>query len=210
MMRLLQQNKSPRSLAKSSRLKAALLSLTVVFAGCADRRDVPMTAGERQIASDIFGAEVDTRQLHKRMDPRKDSNLDGSPRVAEVSTPTRVDYLIPYYYRADFSMAEVQDTGLFAHELTHIWQRQNGYRHTRCLTQPDGYRYQLSPEYRFDDYCMEQQGAIIQDYVARFHHAARSYPFYSQPRGEGQAAALQALVENRFPAARRKRLLMGN
>lgn len=96
---------------------------------------------------------------------------------------------------------------LFFHEATHLWQAQNNYRYTdwRHVNPAGKYVYELNLErWSFDDYEVEQQGRIIEDYVGLFLHPDQEAgtPVLS----ETEKQQLQILVENRFPGARSLRL----
>lgn len=75
----------------------------------------------------------------------------------------------------DFSQASLRLRAHFIHEMTHVWQRQNGmdpilekflmlFRHGTL----GGYSYDLVPGKTFDSYNIEQQACIIADiYTSR-------------------------------------------
>lgn len=64
-------------------------------------------------------------------------------------------------YADDFCGCPADTQGLFLHEMTHVWQRQQGIflplrRHPFCR-----YGYALKPGQRFQDYGLEQQAEIV-------------------------------------------------
>jgi hypothetical protein len=64
-------------------------------------------------------------------------------------------------YVDDFSAADLSAQGLFIHEMTHVWQHQQGVylplrRHPFCR-----YGYRLTPGKPFERYGIEQQAEII-------------------------------------------------
>jgi hypothetical protein len=59
-----------------------------------------------------------------------------------------------------------QDLGVLAHELTHVWQYQNGMTWWKYLLRERGhYKYTVLPNKPFLKYGYEQQAAIVEDYV---------------------------------------------
>lgn len=81
--------------------------------------------------------------------------------------------IAPDEYYADFSRAPLAARALFAHEVTHVWQRQNlAYHEGRALMEHvrhrgTVYHYEADPDLELTDYRFEQQGSIVQDYVYR-------------------------------------------
>ena len=64
-------------------------------------------------------------------------------------------------YRDDFARAPLGDQGLFLHEMTHVWQHQNGInlplrRHPFCR-----YDYAIRPGQPLRRYGLEQQAEIV-------------------------------------------------
>ncbi len=98
---------------------------------------------------------------------------------------------------------------LFFHEAVHIWQAQNNYKFTNWKhVNPAGkYLYELDlDKWSFDDYEVEQQGRIIEDYVGIYLHPAQEAGTARLSNQEKQQ--LQTLVEDRFPGAKTMRLKM--
>ena len=131
------------------------------------RRDPgrPLTPGERRLAAEIFGDSLDPApvRIHRAkwfpFQPRNvamapDGNLWFHPQGG--------------LWRADFSVAPDNLQALFVHELTHVWQHQQGLcllirRHPFCR-----YAYRISEGRRFRDYGIEQQAMIVEHaFVAR-------------------------------------------
>lgn len=64
-------------------------------------------------------------------------------------------------WRADYAEADVWLQGLIMHEITHVWQHQQGVtlplrRHPFCR-----YDYVFEPGRPFEDYGLEQQGELV-------------------------------------------------
>ncbi|WP_422375004.1 hypothetical protein [Roseibium sp.] len=104
-------------------------------------------------------------------------------------------------YRADFAegfptRVRVDELGLLAHEIMHVWQYQNRDRtgftllavameHVRFR---DPYAYTIVPGKRFLSYRFEQQGKMVQDYVVLS---------YSQPNS-AKLKSLRNLLSEEF------------
>ncbi len=74
-------------------------------------------------------------------------------------------YFPPPIYHDDFTIS-VSSMALLLHEMTHVWQVQKGvWLITRRLFWDFGdYDYVLDPSKRLQDYKVEEQGAIVEDY----------------------------------------------
>jgi hypothetical protein len=64
-------------------------------------------------------------------------------------------------YRADFAAGNLDDQGLFIHEMVHVWQHQKGIflpivRHPFCR-----YDYAIRPGLALHRYGIEQQAEIV-------------------------------------------------
>lgn len=65
------------------------------------------------------------------------------------------------------SNVDLGKKALFIHEMTHVWQHQQGVRiRGRYLLNPSDrvYEYQFEPNKPFGDYGIEQQADIVRDY----------------------------------------------
>ncbi len=68
-------------------------------------------------------------------------------------------------YRDDFGSADISFQALFIHEMTHIWQHQQGTNVAARGLFNRSYNYlPLKPGKAFSDYGIEQQGDIVRDY----------------------------------------------
>ncbi len=70
-------------------------------------------------------------------------------------------------YCDDFCALDVSDQGLFIHEMTHVWQYQQGVnlllrRHPFCR-----YDYSLKPGWPLLRYGIEQQAEIVRHYFEK-------------------------------------------
>lgn len=125
------------------------------------RRDPgrPLTAGERALAVSLFGAAIDldrVRIRRARWFPFQPRNVAMAPDGHLWFHPQGG------LWRADFSTALDNLQALFVHELTHVWQHQQGLcllirRHPFCR-----YAYHIVPGQAFRDYGIEQQAMIVE------------------------------------------------
>jgi RHS repeat-associated protein len=79
----------------------------------------PLTPGELAIAQGVFGNTIDyTRVLISRTGwPMQGTN---------AVTPNGWIFFPPHLYLSNFSTANLNDRMWFVHEMTHVWQHQNG------------------------------------------------------------------------------------
>lgn len=135
----------------------------------------PLTAGERAMARHAFGGaiELDTVTL------RREKWWWLQP-VWVVMAPDGHIWFHPnnLSWRDDFSVASVFLQGLVIHELTHVWQHQQGINLVLRRGPLARYDYlPLRPGRRFADYGLEQQAEIVRDaYVKRRGHSVQGTP----------------------------------
>lgn len=119
-----------------------------------------LTAGERGLAREVFGAALATDQVTIR----RRKWFPFQPRQT-VMAPCGHIHFHPAgtCYVDDFASAGPWAQGLFVHELVHVWQAQvHGrwwlplMRHPFCR-----YRYRLVPGRPFARYGIEQQAEIV-------------------------------------------------
>lgn len=68
-------------------------------------------------------------------------------------------------YELDFSKADIHAKALFIHEMTHVWQHQQGVNVRLRGAIEREYKYlPLTPEKKFKEYKIEQQGDIVRDF----------------------------------------------
>jgi hypothetical protein len=131
----------------------------------------PLTEGETEIAHQIFGNAIECDRI--RILKRKFVFFQ-SPTV--TMAPDGNIWFHPAGHLArsavadDFSKAPVGIRAHFVHELTHVWQHQNGvnlilekvlmfFRYGAF----GGYQYKLVPGKPFENYNIEQQACIVAD-----------------------------------------------
>lgn len=125
----------------------------------------PLTAGERAIIAQVFGASLDPDPVTIRR--RKFWPLQ--PRRVTMA-PNGHIWFHPHgdAWCADFAAASLGLRAHFVHEMVHVWQHQQG--RNLILTRPPltRYRYRLKAGKPFARYGVEQQACIVADaYVAR-------------------------------------------
>ena len=170
-----------------------------------DGEIAPLTEGEVSFARGIFGEEINTDIVRKifllMKSPRKSS-------AAVLGTRAIIFYEMENY-SFDFSGEKnAWKLGMFAHELTHIWQKQVQFRNTKDLTM--SYEYTLNGQNKFEDYSIEQQASIIGEYSSNYlmldaqgkYAPERIHIVHTCMIDEW----LQRIVEDQFPQARITRL----
>ncbi len=156
---------------------------------------VKLTPGEIAVAHSVFGDTLDTRYLRKHYGEDK----DGIAASVVVGSTRHIDFWGPANQAEDFSKVRGWKLGVFMHEMTHIWQHQNTFTIIQKLLRDcDFYDYKLDKSSDFDDFCIEQQGAIVQDYVNQV--------LYPRSGAVGirnlHDLELARVVEEKFPQAR--------
>lgn len=161
-----------------------------------------LTKDEAAIMHGIFGDDVSTADVRVHSPPRACSD-----RVASVHSVRDMFFWSAQHHSSDYTREQrPANFGTFMHEATHIWQFQKGFSHTHSHGQAawKTYRYPLDlNKWRFDDYGVEQQASIIQDYSLAFLRPEKTtYWLPGTYRDTDQARdILRRLVEARFPKA---------
>lgn len=145
-----------------------------------------LTSGERRLAASMFGDGLDADEvlIHaSRWWPFQPRHIVMAPDGHIWCHPRGTGW------RADWSCESLQAQAFFLHELTHVWQWQQGICVFLCRPPFARYRYRLIPGKPFLSYGLEQQAEIV-----RHAHLAR---------GTGGDAALEAVLPFRFRPAPR-------
>lgn len=159
---------------------------------------VPLTKGEADFAHGIFGDEINTDIIRKILLLMK--SQDGT--AAAVAGTRAIMFYEPENYSDDFSKEEYPwKVEVFAHELTHIWQHQNGLKYTPKGFKSNFYNYDLNSSSLFTEYYNEQQASIVQEYALRFLMSDMM-----DLNCLNDDVLLQKIVEDQFPQARITRL----
>ena len=67
-------------------------------------------------------------------------------------------------YSDDFSKSDINVRGTFLHEMTHVWQHQQGINVRRAVFNREYNYLPLKQGKSFRSYSLEQQGEIVRDY----------------------------------------------
>lgn len=118
-----------------------------------------LTTGERAIAHSVFG---DSLALD-------DIRLKTAWWVLKhyAVSPNGNIYFHPDDWVADFSQQSIAQQSWLVHELTHVWQLQQGVAVLRRAVLDRRYRYQLVTDKPFLAYGIEQQAQMVQDYFVQ-------------------------------------------
>jgi hypothetical protein len=166
----------------------------------------PLTKNEIAFVQSIFGDEVNTAIVRKNFYAKHPDNTpeDSKETIADVNDTKNIKFYGTEYRSSDYSREGTINYGTFIHEITHIWQRQKIPGLTLLFMSCHDYDYTLDAGSRFNDFCIEQQGALIEDYALRFLHSSHaSFRIKNTPEND---ALLQKVVEAQFPEARKTRL----
>lgn len=121
----------------------------------------PLTAGEVSMSRSVFGSGINyssPRVFRRTFFPV------GQRRGVAVA-PNGNIYFHPDDYVDDFSSGGVATRAWFMHEMTHVWQHQNGINVLIRGSLNRNYNYlPLVPGKSFRDYGVEQQGDIVRHY----------------------------------------------
>jgi hypothetical protein len=120
-----------------------------------------LTKAERALAASVFGNAIDfdhVQLINQKwwwFQPRR---VVMAPRGNIHFHPKSNQYC------DDFCDQHLTDQGLFIHEMTHVWQHQQGIflplaRHPFCR-----YDYSLKPGWTLNRYGIEQQAEIVRHY----------------------------------------------
>ncbi len=148
-----------------------------------------LTPSEKDFLNQFFDYAIDVDNVVQEMNP-----IECADRAAHVDSKYKVTYF-GNTHAADYTKTDGIKAGYFIHELTHIWQRHTAYRYTNELfvNEPDKYAYPINnKKFKFVNYAVEQQGAILEDY-------ARVFFFDTSVRHDVDEEGLRILVESHFP-----------
>ena len=116
-----------------------------------------LTPGERALGDEMFGAGLDTARVRSLAIPVWPRAFVAGPGL--IVWPARA---LP----ADFARAPLARQATFVHELTHVWQAQNGVRlllaKLKAGDSPAAYAYRLTPDLDFLQLNIEQQAMVVE------------------------------------------------
>lgn len=118
-----------------------------------------LTTGERAIAHSVFGNSLalDNIRLKTAWWVLKHYAVSPNGNI----------YFHPDDWVADFSQQSIAQQSWLVHELTHVWQLQQGIAVLRRAAFDRRYRYQLITGKPFLAYGVEQQAQMVQDFFVQ-------------------------------------------
>ncbi|MEZ0262318.1 MAG: hypothetical protein ACAH80_15035 [Alphaproteobacteria bacterium] len=159
-----------------------------------------MTADEAALANTFFGKELRTGivKLYQYPYEQKDA-------LASVESGYGASFWGETQHASDYTKADGARLGTFMHEMTHVWQEQTAQKHTPNQTMRQ-YHYWLDATSTYGKFSVEQQAAMVQDYVTYFLHPSKSMKYMPEnhPKQElpAKAEILKKIVEAQFPGAK--------
>ncbi len=124
-----------------------------------ERRSRILTADENKLARSVFGDSIQLENVRLKTAWWVLKNYAVSPN-GNI-------YFNPADWIADFSQASVGKQSWLIHELTHVWQLQQGLKVIRGAVINRRYSYKLIAGKSFFSYGIEQQARMVQDYFVR-------------------------------------------
>lgn len=118
-----------------------------------------LTDDEKALAASVFGAHIDLAL------PR--ICVSGWVMPGYAISPNGHIYFNRADFREDFSRASLGTQAWFIHEMTHVWQVQQGIKVLRLAIFDRRYQYVLQAGKPFLHYGVEQQAQMVQDYFLR-------------------------------------------
>lgn len=116
-----------------------------------------LTPGERALAAEMFGAGLDAGRVWLLALPMWNRAFVAGSRL--MVWPARTVW-------RDFSRAPLRTQAVFVHELTHVWQAQNGVRlilaKLKAGDRAAAYAYDLAGEPDFSALNIEQQAMVVE------------------------------------------------
>jgi len=155
-----------------------------------------LTAGERALAEEVFGPDLDLARVRVWSCPPLAWTTRRPFCAGGWLLPGRSLLVYPPAQAlADFSRASLWEQSVFIHELVHAWQSQQGVNlilaKLRAGDIPASYAYDLTPGCSWDGFNIEQQAMVVQhDFLRRrgrpVPHPEQAYlavlPFRSKRR----------------------------
>lgn len=142
-------------LSYSSKLQFRLKHLKKRF----EQRSRSLTGSEIELARSVFGKSIDL----------KDVELKTAWWVLKnyAVSPNGNIYFHPADWIEEFTQMPLGKQSWLIHELTHVWQLQQGLKVVRGALINRRYDYNLEIGKSFFDYGIEQQARMVQDYFIR-------------------------------------------
>jgi hypothetical protein len=116
-----------------------------------------LTPGERALAAEMFGSGLDAARVRLLALPVWNRAFVAGSRL--MVWPVRTVW-------RDFSEAPLRTQAVFVHELTHVWQAQNGVRlilaKLKAGDSAASYAYDLGESPEFNALNIEQQAMVVE------------------------------------------------
>ena len=144
-----------------------------------------LTPGERALAHEVFGASVRPEKVRILAVPLWRRAFVAGPGL--IVWPARA---LP----ADFALAPLRQQASFVHELTHVWQAQNGVGLLRAKLRAGdsaaAYAYDLNQGCDFAGLNIEQQAMVVEHAFLADRGAPAPHPaeLYAQLRSAWRRA----------------------
>ncbi len=142
-----------------------------------------LTPGERALAAEVFGEELDAERVRLIAFPPLGWTTKRAFAPGNLLWPGRSLIVYPPEQALlDFAApgTPLSAQGVFVHELTHVWQSQAGvnllFAKLRCGDSPAAYRYALHPGAEWPRFNIEQQAMIVQHAFLARRGGATPYP----------------------------------
>ncbi|MGP4905883.1 MULTISPECIES: type IV secretion protein Rhs [Psychrobacter] len=126
------------------------------------QRSRQLTAGEIALARSVFGDSIRLEQVQLKTAFWVLKNYAVSPN-GNI-------YFHPADWVTDFSQSSLGKQSWLIHELTHVWQLQQGLKVVRGAMINRRYDYVLNAGKPFFNYGIEQQARMVQDYFISRQH----------------------------------------
>jgi len=130
-----------------------------LFSFCTIQQEtIALTAYEKDIAFQFFTEKLDTANIIMY------NHSFGLNTIQALTIANKI------FFNSDVNYAEnrEQNTDLFIHELTHVWQYQHNSPFNSNIKI---YTYEINNNLEFKDYGAEQQASLMEDYY-NYHNKA--------------------------------------
>ena len=135
------------------------LSAKALAVPTTQQKNRPLTEAEIKMAHSVFGPDFDVSQVRLKTAWWVLKNYAVSPN-GNI-------YFNPKDWVEDFSKQSLGKKSWLIHELTHVWQLQQGLKVVRGAMMNRRYDYILKEGKSFFTYGIEQQARMVQDYFVR-------------------------------------------
>lgn len=145
--------------SKSHKLKAIVQVKLLALQQRFKKHSRSLTMSEIMLARSVFGdsIDLDTVQLKTAWWVLKNYAVSPNGNI----------YFHPADWLNDFNDASISKKSWLIHELTHVWQLQQGLKVVRGAIVNRRYHYHLDVKKSFFKYGIEQQARMVQDYYRR-------------------------------------------